>query len=267
MRARPSPSGAPEAGPRRAATGPSRSGPSLSEDQPLLTRALPTGTFVALPLSQAWRQARTTQEFLGYQWERLLTKLVDLGGILAIKYLSMPSLTSLPRFKVQRSSIAPTATALHRRMSEAVAAGDGAALRQICVPALYNQLTAAIRRRTPDERVEWELVEYVRPLSFPRIASNRCINLSSDEYYQQAVVGIAATQRLARYARATGEVVAGSTRLRTAVEYLVISRKINAKTWEPTPWRIWGTREETTSESWANEKRYLSTMKAKAAAR
>ena len=201
-------------------------------------------------MAEAWRRSTVPKDFIVYQWERFKTWAKDRLSFLSVKYVSMPNLTSRPRWKIQRSKVVPTAKALHRRMAEAVAAGDLQTLREICVPNLYNKLSDTVRRRKPGEHVAWDLVGYG---AAPRLAAHRIFSVTENEWSQQATVGITSTQKLARYAKDNITPIPGSQRMQTQTEYVIITRKLNVKTWEPTPWRIWGMRSETTLEDWQKE--------------
>jgi protein MBA1 len=136
--------------------------------------------------------------------------------------------------KISRSTITPTAVALHRQMYTSFAEGDAAALRNICLDGLYDTFRARIAARNPGEKMEWEMLGYN---TRSRLVSHRAARLQ-----------IASKQKLTRWARHGKELklVKGSGMEKDVVEYLVLQRRMDG--WKEGDWVVWGTTEETTLE-------------------
>lgn len=163
----------------------------------------------------------------------------------------MDGWTSRPKWKAQRGKIAPTAKAMHREMLEAFAAGDKAALRSLCTPAFADKMIGAIERRNKDEGVRFEITRYNKGLFYPRLRSHVISEFNPFDKLmltEQAVVAIASTQHMVKYNTSTGKAIPGSLKLQEKIEYVVLMRNMHSKTYEKTPWRIWGTTSSTTLE-------------------
>lgn len=177
--------------------------------------------------------------------------------MLTIKLGSMPSWTQRPRWKVHRAQIAPTARAMYREMLEAFAAGDKATIARLCMPRFAKQLHAAIdRRRGAAETVRFEYVKNTRTLAYPRVASHLIHPINPYDktvLTEQAVVALSSQQQLSRHRKADGAVVPGSLRVQDKVEYVVLARATDTKTYPSTQWRIWGTTGGTTAEKYRQE--------------
>ncbi|UNI24390.1 hypothetical protein JDV02_010140 [Purpureocillium takamizusanense] len=223
------------------------------------------GTFVSLPLS---RYPRSPSEFAQYHWNRMRHWLVGAVSVLNFKLKSMPNWTTRPKWKARRGKIAPTAKALYREMLEAFAQGDKATLQRICLNEFAKKLVAAIDRRDPRERVRFELVKYNSPLFFPRLLSHQIHQVNPFDKVlvtEQAVVAINSTQQASRQNISTGETVPGSVKLQDKIEYVVLSRQANQKTFETGPWRIWGTTSATTLAGYLEEKSVIDREQARRA--
>lgn len=230
-----------------------------------LTLPFSPGTFVPLPLS---RYPRNPAEFAQYQWNRMKHWLVGAVSVLNFKLKSMPDWTTRPRWKARRGRIAPTAKAMYREMLEAFAEGDKATLQRICLGEFAKKLTAAVERRDPKERVRFELVRYTRPLRYPRLVSHQIHQVNPFDKVlatEQAVVAISSTQQASRHSAATGATVPGSLKLQDKIEYVVLSRQANQKTFETGPWRIWGTTSATTLQRHLQEKAVIDKEQARRA--
>ena len=171
--------------------------------------------------------------------------------LLGVKYASMPSMFSRPRFRADRRKIVPTAVALYREMGEAMAAGDRDTLKEICVPSLFHQLTASIDKRNPKTGQRYLITEQKQSRQYPRLTAMNITGLSSNQNFQQATVAIYNTVELQRFNKETGEVL--DRKVQSKIEYVVINRKIHTQTYETTPWKLWGTRSPTTMEDWRKE--------------
>ena len=212
------------------------------------------GTLVAVPLS---RYPKSPLDFLRYQFYRTLA---FFGGKLTVwgnRLDSMPGWTSAPRYKPNTRQIATTAKTLYREVLEAFAAGDVDALHRLCVPAYASRMIGAVSRRDPKEEVLFEVVKYHQPWRFPQLKSHqiRAANeIDQEQLTEQAVVAISSTQQLSRRDRATGQIIPGSTKLQEKVEYVVLARNVNKRTWDMDPWKIWGTTSDTPLEKYLADK-------------
>ncbi|PHH88395.1 hypothetical protein CDD83_7592 [Cordyceps sp. RAO-2017] len=223
----------------------------------MFSGASSTGTFVSLPLSQ---YPRSPAKFLQYQWARYRSWLEGSLSVLQVKLRSMPSWTRRPRWRAARRRIAPAAKALYREVLEAFAQGDRATLSRVCVRAFGTRLIAAVDRRSPRERVRFDLVRYNRPLLYPRLLSHRIHAVNPhdrDSATEQAVVAIASTQQASRHSFDTGALIPGSLKLQDKIEYVVLSRNLNVKTYESSPWRVWGTTSATSLDEYVKEQAAL----------
>ncbi|KAG6011905.1 hypothetical protein E4U54_007852 [Claviceps lovelessii] len=223
------------------------------------------GTFVSLPLSQ---YPKSPSAFAQYHWARLKHWLIGATSVLNFKLKSMPNWTTRPRWKARRGRIPPTAKAMYREMLEAFAAGDKPALHRLCLGEFAKKLCAAIDRRDPRQGVRFSLVRYNRGLVYPKLLSHQIHQVNPHDaahMTEQAVVAIASTQQASRYDAATGETLPGSLKMQDKVEYVVLSRQANARTFEVSPWRIWGTTSATTLEAYLQEKAVIEKEQARRA--
>ncbi|KAG5917853.1 hypothetical protein E4U42_007093 [Claviceps africana] len=215
------------------------------------------GTFVSLPLSQYPRSPRS---FAQYHWARIKNWFVGAVSVLNYKLKSMPNWTTRPRWKARRGRIGPAAKAMHREMLEAFAAGDKPTLRRLCLGEFANKLCAAIDRRDARQSVRFALLRYNGRLLYPRLLSHQIHQVNpfdAAHMTEQAVVAISSTQQASRVDVATGETVPGSLRMQDKVEYVVLSRQVNTRTFVESPWRLWGTTSPTTLEAYLREKAFL----------
>ncbi|EQB58946.1 hypothetical protein CGLO_00734 [Colletotrichum gloeosporioides Cg-14] len=206
------------------------------QQQQSLSNMLLPGTFVPLPL------ASTPKPYYPYLLARFKQRAKDL--------------------MFQTSSIVPTAKALHQQLAEALAAGDKDTLRQICVPHLYETLSATISRRKATHKLTWELLAYD---GRPKLLSHRLAMLppaGKSPLLQQAVVGIVSRQRLGRVDKQTGEPVPQSMRVEKLDEYLVLSRSLDPQSYKPGKWIVWGNTKVTTMKSWKAEEAQVAAMEA-----
>ncbi|KAL7917615.1 hypothetical protein ACQKWADRAFT_27720 [Trichoderma austrokoningii] len=200
------------------------------------------GTFVSLPLS---RMPRHPGDFAQYQWNRLRHWTIEAVSLLSFKLKSMPSWTSRPQWKARQGRIAPTAKALYREVLEAFAAGDKATLERICVGDFARKLVAAIDRRNPRERVDFEM--RYNGLWYPRRVAHQIHQINVYDKHlmtEQAVVAVSSRQRVSRH-DGSGE-IPGSVRVQDKVEYVVLSREVSGVTFAADGWRVWGTTGATT---------------------
>ncbi|KAF4582997.1 tim44-like domain-containing protein [Ophiocordyceps camponoti-floridani] len=211
---------------------------------------LTPGTFVSLPFSEYPRPLSRAWQ---YQIARLRAYVTEISSLLMFKLSSMPSWTQRPRWRAQRASIVPTATALHRTSLEAYAAGDSETLRRICLGNHAGTLIAALDRRPSREGVRFTF-EPRRSIWYPRLVSHLIYRLDAEQASEQAIVAISSRQRVERYVVGTGMGVPGSLRLQEKVEYVVLSRLVDMKSWVGKPWRIWGTVAPTSLEDYYRDK-------------
>ncbi|TDZ18258.1 hypothetical protein Cob_v008873 [Colletotrichum orbiculare MAFF 240422] len=217
-----------------------------------MTHILIPGTFVPLPFSLIDKSPKRLWE---YTYARVWQKGKDLAAIIGAKISSMPSWITRPRMQLSRSTLIPTAKAMHQRLATALAAGDRETIREICTPRLAEALTATISRRNPNEKLLWELISYE---GRPRLASHKMAFMppvGKGPVVQQAVVGITSTQRLAKIDPKTGGFVTGSEKVQKRTEYIVLSRELEPSTWKPKDWLVWGNTKPTTLKEWRMEEK------------
>ncbi|KUJ07384.1 uncharacterized protein LY89DRAFT_631479, partial [Mollisia scopiformis] len=189
---------------------------------------------------------RSPLSYLKLQYKRIAFSFRDQFSLIVLKFSSPKAKGFMKRnLKLSRSTIAPTAIALHRQMYSSFAEGDIASLRKICADGIYDSFRARIGSRPRGETVQWELVQYNKRA---RVVSNRGARFPTEGgAIRQAVVRISSRQKLTRSLRTKGgasEVVPGSGKEKDVVEYVVIQQKFEA--WRPGPWQVWGTTRETT---------------------
>lgn len=173
-----------------------------------------------------------------------------------LRLTSMPKGTFRPAFKPGTRRVVPTAAALHRRLNEAVAAGDLTALREVCHEPLHDMLAKAIDGRKRGEKVEWELVESHKRMFLPRMISHRATIIPDSRWAQQsAVVRFDTTQKVTRR-DASGKVVKGGVRAQRKRENMVLMRSVDTRGgYVPEEWKVWGFEDEMTLESWQEMER------------
>lgn len=180
----------------------------------------------------------------------------------ALKFSSKPTIFKRARFKGKRSTLIPTAKALHRSMAQALAAGDKDTLNKITSRKLSGALLASIDKRPRGLRYGWELVRYTNKLFYPSIRSHKMSPVSRDReapIIRQVVVAISSKQRRVVY-DAQGAVVPGSEKEMDVVENVAMACIVDGRTWEQGEWRVIGTVKPTTYEGWMAEKAWMKTM-------
>ncbi|KAH8782340.1 MBA1-like protein-domain-containing protein [Hyaloscypha sp. PMI_1271] len=183
---------------------------------------------------------------LKYQWKRFAFRFRDQFSLIILWYSSPKEKNWYRRsVKLSRSTLTPTAVALHRQMYNSFAEGDVVALRKICADGLYDSFRARIGNRPRGEKVDWELVDYNKR---SKLISNRAARLPIEgAAVIQAVVRIASRQKLTRWVKGKSgsmEVVPGSGKEKDVVEYVVLQRQYEG--WREGEWQVWGTTQETT---------------------
>jgi hypothetical protein len=124
---------------------------------------------------------------------------------------------------------------MHQRLGRAIADANKDVLDEICTVNLSHSLvTGSIARRTPGEKVRWEVVEYNKV----RVVSHHVMPLLSD-MVQQVVLAIDSTQKVTR--KMPNKKTASAPTVRQMHENFVMMRSIDAKTYKKANWRIWGT--------------------------
>jgi protein MBA1 len=207
-------------------------------------------------------------QFLKYQWYRIYQYGIEKLSVVQFKLESMPNWTTRPRWKASRGKISPTAKAMYTDMLNAFAAGDKQAINQLCLGNFAKKLTAAIDRRPSDVITKFEIMSFDKRLFYPRVIAHQVHNVNPNDkemYTEQAVVAILSTQKATRHVAKTGELITGSTRLQRKVEHVVLSRQVSNKTYQSTPWRIWGTVPVTTMERYREEQEWINQEQAKRA--
>jgi protein MBA1 len=190
----------------------------------------------------------------------MVLKLQEFVTNAALKYSSKPSFFKRATFQPKRSALVPTAKALHRSLAEALAAGDKQTLNNICSRKLVSPLLASIDARPRGRRYAWELVKYTNKLVYPSIKSHRLSPISRDRHapiIRQAIVAISSKQRRVVY-DAADQVIPGSEKEMDVVEHFAIASIVDPKNnWHQSEWRVIGTVQPTTLESWLEEKELL----------
>ncbi|KAG6116836.1 hypothetical protein E4U13_001568 [Claviceps humidiphila] len=212
-------------------------------------------TFVSLPISQYPRTPLAL--FVKYHFVRLTNWVRGISAFLIYKGTSMSSYSSRPRYQPRRRKIAGTAKAMYRELLEAYAAGDRKTLDRLCLGNFTKRLSAALDRRKSSESVRFELMKYNKRWAYPMLMSHMIgPNNPYDKALltEQAVVAIASTQKMLRVDTKTNQMIPGTLKVQDKLEYVVLQRQINMKTWEMPPWRIWGTTSATTMEAYLKEK-------------
>lgn len=213
------------------------------------------GTFVRPPLS---RFPRSPKPFFRFVSAWIKQRVRDFLTVQFYRFSTKPKIWKAPVFRPHKRQILPTAKALHSAMSEALARGDKEALRRVCCAPLYQRLCGTIERRPAGRRYSWELVRYNKAWLYPRLVDDKiAVEQGSVFARRQAVVAIASRQRRVDVddtARGGGgRAVPGSEKEADLVEYLVLSASIDPRTSLQNEWRIFGTVNPTTLESYESE--------------
>ncbi|KAK0609346.1 hypothetical protein B0T17DRAFT_136823 [Bombardia bombarda] len=185
-------------------------------------------TFVAPP----YAQFPGGRKFFGFLRNLTKVKFFDLLQRVLMVWASKPTILRPARFRPKSALALATARALHRSMAEAVAAGDLATLRKVCVNELYFPLVSQIEKRPKGRRYGWELVKYNNTWRYPRVISDKIAIMGTD----------------------TDSPIVRQVDLE---ENIVLTCSINPSTWEQDDWRIFGTVKHTSLEGWEAEKKLL----------
>ncbi|TLS23595.1 uncharacterized protein PpBr36_05601 [Pyricularia pennisetigena] len=215
-------------------------------------------TLIAPPVFRSIFQSPT--EGAKLQLDRVKTKSMDAFRMVASYIASKPSVLASGRLQIQRGQIVPTAKELHRSLSKAFAAGDLDTLRRVCLPSLYQMLSAKVLQRPTGIRRQWELVSYTSTLMYPRIVDHKLMEIPRRDGTRttahQAVVTIRSRQRLAHFNDKTG-VSTGPPKELDVTEHLIMMRELDSNASTPSDWKVFGYADETTYQSWQEEKRGL----------
>lgn len=177
--------------------------------------------------------------------------MTSLGTVLQTKLQSQEKWTSRPAWKARRGRIPTAAKAMYRDVQQAFAAGDRAAIAALCTPHFASQLLSALERRPRSQRVQLEM-RYTKPFFYPRLKNHLIGAFNPFDRHtlrEQAVVAVSSFQKMTREdVRGGGATVDRVSKVFDKVEYVVLTRDVSAKSYESTPWKIWGTTTTTTLE-------------------
>ncbi|KAK7946517.1 uncharacterized protein PG986_010838 [Apiospora aurea] len=167
-----------------------------------------------------------------------------------------PTIRRGPASRSAAGVILPTAKALHLEMNEALARGDKETLRRICTNEFYQKLAGIIDARPRGHRAEWELIKYRSTFTYPCITEDKIGLMPTpggiQKAYRQAIVSIASVQRMVRHVPNEARPVVTE---KPMLEHLVLSSQVDhTDTYGQTPWKVWGTLQESTLESYLEAK-------------
>lgn len=176
------------------------------------------------------------------------------------RFASKPTIFKRAALDYKKSSLIPTAKALHRSMLEGLASGDKLAINKTCARKLATTLLTSIDSRPRGRRYSWELVKYTNKLFYPSIKSHKLAPTDRERgspIIRQVVVAISSKQRRGVY-DSSGLVIPGSEKEMDVVENVTIATLIDPKNgYKQYDWRIIGTIKPTTLESWAKDKKIM----------
>lgn len=133
-------------------------------------------------------------------------------------------------------------------MLEAFAAGDKETINRLCTPFFAAKMQSALARRPKNETIKFQM-KYKKPLFYPKLSSHLIGMFNPfDKHHvrEQAVVAIASTQTMSKTKTVEGVSVPAGFKAQDKLEYVAMVRDLNTKTYESTPWQIWGTTTSTT---------------------
>ncbi|KAK2067421.1 hypothetical protein P8C59_001164 [Phyllachora maydis] len=211
------------------------------------------GTFVKPPFHKF--PFSSPRKLYKLTWGWLRSRVTSLVRTVIFKLSSKPSIWERALWRRNYKAIIPQAKALHRAMSEALAAGNKPALAKVCVTKLSAKLGAAIDARPTGRRLTWELVKY----NSARIADAKVLTIMEEPVrvtIYQVVVRIKSRQRLVEYddsPQGGGRMVPGSAKELHLVENVVLTTMVDSETYRLSEWRIWGIVKDSTPESVAED--------------
>lgn len=178
---------------------------------------------------------------------------------LSLSLLSKPGPFKRAVFRRDRKALVMMAKALHRDMSEAIAAGDKRTLARVCTSKIAARMGTVIDARPRGRRHVWELVRYNGRARI-RDAKVSLVDKAHHLYLHQLVVSIPSRQRLVQYddtPAGGGRPVPGSEKEMDLVENLVLGTALSERGWKEHGWRIIATINETTPETLAEDQKLL----------
>ncbi|KAF3007001.1 hypothetical protein E8E14_008188 [Neopestalotiopsis sp. 37M] len=209
-------------------------------------------TFVPPPVSK-WPRGFKSFMHMTYLWG--WNKAINYVYMIIHKMYSKPGWRSRPLFKMRKSAIVPAARDLHARMNRAIASGDKAELKKVCSQELYEKLSGIVDMRPKGQSMKWEL-ESGRAKFSVRDDRIAMLPMTPDENrtIRQAVVAVESTQRIVTIDHKKGGAeVPGTAKAKSMRENIVLTSYVDQKTWEQTPYKIWGTLPDSSLESHLDE--------------
>lgn len=179
---------------------------------------------------------------LRYSWVRMKAWAVEISSLMRVKLQSMDG-WSRPKFKAQRRKIPLAAKVMYREVLEAFANGDQSTIKKLCTSQYAAGLQAAIDRRKPDVNTHFQVLRYNSAWRYPRLAAYHIFPsvLGDGAQEEQAVVAIASRQQTHKTDAKTGQTIDNTYKVKDLLEYVVLTRGVDPKTWAKGPWRVWGT--------------------------
>lgn len=171
------------------------------------------------------------------------------------KVYSKPGFLGRPLFKMRKGTIVPVARDLHARMNSAIAAGNKEELKRVCTQELFEKLSGIVDSRPKGQTVKWELEGGRAKYSVrdDRIAMMP-LTPSENRTIRQAVVAVSSTQRIVTVDEKRGGLeVPGTAKAKSIRENIVLTSYVDEKTWQQTPWKIWGTLPDSTVQGHVEE--------------
>ena len=217
------------------------------------------GTFILPPLSQFPKPLGQKIRLL---WNWFSAKVQEAIVNATVRFASKQTIFKRAALRYKKSSLIPTAKALHRSMLEGLASGDKMAINKTCSRKLATTLLTSIDSRPRGRRYSWELVKYTNKLFYPSIKSHKIAPIDRERgspLIRQMVVAISSKQRRGVY-DAEGRVIPGSEKEMDVVD-VAITTLIDPKNgYKQYDWRIIGTLKPTTLETWAKDKELIEEM-------
>lgn len=180
-----------------------------------------------------------------------------------MRFASKPTIFKRAVLARKRSSLIPTAKALHRSMLEGLASGDRMAINKTCSRNLATTLLTSIDSRPRGRRYSWELVKYTNKLFYPSIKSHKMVPIDRERgapIIQQVVVAISSKQRRGVY-DADGLVIPGSEKELDVVEHVAMASLVLPKEgYKQYDWCLIGIIQPSTLESWAEDQKIMEAM-------
>jgi len=180
-----------------------------------------------------------------------------------MRFASKPTIFKRAALDYKKSSLIPTAKALHRSMLEGLASGDRLAINKACARKLATTLLMSIDSRPRGRRYSWELVKYTNKLFYPTIKSHKLVPIDRERgapIIRQVVVAISSKQRRGVY-DAEGRVIPGSEKEMDVVEHVAMATLLLPKEgYKQQEWRLIGIIQPSTLESWTKDQKIMEAM-------